>query len=372
MIKEFPKLYSRTKNGQIRSYSVVCLLDEDDGSAAISTIKKVEPDGKETVDTYLFNEGKNIGKSNETTPWEQCLLEAESAWRKQQDKGYSEVIPENDYNTDANGNMKPMLAMKFNAKLIKYPCIAQPKLDGVRSLSWIDDNGEVHITSRLGKEYNIPRIKAYLSDHKDMLPLDGELYNHNELTFQEIVSAVKKQTDLTDRITLTVYDKPVANVRCEDRINKLLADDFRDVTEDAPIRLLESRQCTCFDELDKYHDECVERGYEGIIIRNLDGLYEFGFRSRDLIKLKKFEDKEFKVIDVVEATGRDAGTAVFVLEADNGEAFNAKPQGSHELRERYLQNKEDLIGRMCTVQFQGLSDAGIPRFPSAIAVRDYE
>ena len=40
-----------------------------------------------------------------------------------------------------------------------------------------------------------------------------------------------------------------------------------------------------------------DKGYEGIIIRNIDGMYEFGFRSDNLIKLKVFDDKEFEIVE---------------------------------------------------------------------------
>lgn len=121
----------------------------------------------------------------------------------------------------------------------------------------------------------------------------------------------------------------------------------------------------------KYHEKCVANGYEGVIVRNLDGKYEFGFHSNDLIKLKTFDDAEFEIVDVVEATGRDAGTAVFVCKCKGGE-FNVKPQGTRELRAEYFKNGDKLIGKKVTVQYQGLSDDGIPRFPSAISIRDYE
>lgn len=138
------------------------------------------------------------------------------------------------------------------------------------------------------------------------------------------------------------------------------------------VQLTESRVLFSFEELKQYHDECVEKGYEGIIIRNYTGMYEFGFRSADLIKYKEFNTDEFKVVDIVEANGRDSGTAIFVLETKDGNTFRAKPQGSRELRSEYFSNPEKIIDKMCTVQYQGLTDAGIPRFPSAIAIRDYE
>ena len=125
------------------------------------------------------------------------------------------------------------------------------------------------------------------------------------------------------------------------------------------------------EEIWNYHEQCVSQGYEGVIIRNLKGTYEKGFRSSNLIKLKVFNDAEFKITDVIEASGRDAGTAIFVCECEGG-YFNVKPQGTRELRKEYFDNQYKLIGKMVTVQYQGLSDEGIPRFPSAVTIRDYE
>ena len=366
------KLYSKDKKGKVRSY---CVFMEDFDAvdkAIVYSVKMIEPDGKPTIDKKEFTKGKNIGKKNETTYFQQAMSEATSMLNKVRDKGYSEEIPEGTFNTDANGNMKPMLASPYKEGMVRYPCLCQPKLDGVRCLCWIDENDKIRTTSRLGKDYDIPHITEFFETHRTMLPLDGELYNHAELTFQEIVSAVKRVSDLTSKITLTVYDKPIENITCEERVMGILTDDFKHVSADAPVRLLESRVCHNFEEVDKYHDECVERGYEGVIMRNMDGVYEFGFRSRDLIKLKKFKDEEFRIVDVVEATGRDAGTGIFVVVTEDGKQFKAKPKGSVEFRKKYLADKDNIIGKMCTVKFQGLSDDGIPRFPVALAVRDYE
>ena len=44
----------------------------------------------------------------------------------------------------------------------------------------------------------------------------------------------------------------------------------------------------------------MQSGFEGVIIRNYKGLYEFGQRSSDLLKWKLFQDGEAKVLDSVE------------------------------------------------------------------------
>lgn len=395
IVREFPTLYALSKTGAIRVYNIVVTINNENKTATITTTKQSKIGGKETIDTYVFDKGVNIGKANETTYLEQALLEAESRFRKQKDLGYSEEMPSDDtvYNTDASGNMKPMLAISYDETKIQFPCVCQPKYDGVRCLTFEDENGEIHLLSRKGKEYIIPHIKQWANEHKYLLPLDGELYNHKELTFQEIVSAVKKESETTSRLSYVVYDIPVENMKfasmttfpytCSDyetdctivypgpnRLNRLCL--INELPDKGPIKISEYRICNSFDDIKHYHDECVEDGYEGIIIRNSDGIYEFGFKSSNLIKYKEFVDDEFDIIDVVEATGRDAGTAVFVCVTKDGKKFNVKPKGDKKLRSEYFSNREKYINKKLTVKYQGLSDDGIPRFPSGIAIRDYE
>lgn len=369
-ITRLPMLYALSKTGSVRSYEV--LVREEKNQAVVVTRKKVTLDGKWVEDEYPYTTGVNIGKANETTYLEQALRDAQSIWKKQLDAGFSTTMPKagEKFNTDASGNMKPMLAHGFNAKLIKFPCIGQPKYDGVRCLTFLNGSGEVKINSRKGKPYNIPHLKKWAEEHKELLPLDGELYNHKELTFQEIVSAVKKHSEITSKIRYVVYDRPVGDIPNGQRWeNTQLM--LSDLTPSDPVYLSGSRVLHNMDEAWEYHKECTDAGYEGIILRNMEGVYEFGFRSNDLIKLKTFDDSEFEIIGVVEATGRDEGTAIFVCKCKGGE-FNVKPQGSRELRAEYFERAKELIGKMVTVKYQGLSDEGIPRFPSAISVRDYE
>lgn len=366
----FPQMYALSKKGTIRVYNI--FVWNHGSYTELITKKKTTINGKWTEDRYTYTEGVNIGKSNETTHLQQALNEANSLINKLKDAGFTTTRPDPGakFNTDAEGNMKPMLAIPFNEKRIKFPCLCQPKYDGVRCITFVGNDGEIKILSRKGKPYKIPHLEKWAMEHRSMLPLDGELYNHKELTFQEIISAVKKESDITRKIRYVVYDRPVDGLDNKTRWSQLMNAALH-WEKDAPLYLSESRMCNNMEEIWAYHKECVSNGYEGVIVRNLDGLYEFGFRSNNLIKVKTFDDAEFKIVDVVEATGRDEGTAIFVCECDGG-TFNVKPQGSRELRAEYFNNAESLIGKMVTIQYQGLSDDGIPRFPSAISVRDYE
>lgn len=366
----FPRMYALSKKGTVRVYDISVEYKGD--HSVLSTKKKVTLNGKWQVDTYEYWVGVNIGKANETTFHEQALFEGQSIWNRLRDAGFTTTMPSADtkYNTDANGKIKPMLAIPYNEKKIKFPCLCQPKYDGVRCTISKDSDG-IHIISRKGKPYNIPHLAKWAEENWRILPLDGELYNHKELTFQEIISAVKKVSELTEKIKYVVYDRPIDCLTFDERWRGLVQDLRLFKYDTSPVYTSKVRLCHTLDDIMKFHEECVSWGYEGIIIRNLDGEYEYGFRSNDLIKYKHFDTDEFKIVDVEEATGRDAGTAVFVCSCEGG-TFNVKPQGTRELRKSYYGDREKLVGKMVTVQYQGLSDDRKPRFPSALTLRDYE
>ena len=81
---------------------------------------------------------------------------------------------------------------------------------------------------------------------------------------------------------------------------------------------------------------------------------------------------EYMIMDAEEARGRDVNTVVWICETPSGDSFKVRPKGSLEKREFWLKNKLKFIGKFLTVQYQNLTDAGIPRFPVGIGIRDYE
>lgn len=264
--------------------------------------------------------------------------------------------------------MKPMLATKYYQSQAKFPCFVQPKYDGVRCILHEGDDGTVHLTSRGGKEYDVPQIKAWGERHRACLPLDGEIYNHQELTFQQICSAVKCRSELTDKLRMVIYDTQIPGSFSSRW--KALKEIFKDAPTDSPVYLTQTFSARSEKDIKRWHKIFVSTGYEGAIIRNEDGIYTEG-RSNDLMKLKAFDTTEFEVIDVLEAGGLDAGTAIFKLKSNEYE-FCSRPTGSRSLRAQYLSDREELIGKMATVQHQGYSDAGVPRFPVLLNIRDYE
>lgn len=315
---------------------------------------------------YEIVHGKNIGRSNETSPEQQAELEAESRYKKQLDKGYRPTKGEL-----VELPLLPMLAADYlkQGHRIEYPCFGSPKLDGVRCLA-IRHEDRVELKSRGGKEYSVPpHIQEQLITIMRVGDIwDGELYIHGKY-LEEVVSAVKKWNDNTPDIEYIIFDM-VKNEAYEDRLIGMQA--LRRYTlscmEVPHIDVIEFCELQDDAHMKQKHKEYVSRGYEGIMLRNFEGMYESGKRSADLQKYKEFSDAEFQIVDVI--ADKDGG-AIFVVQnlfAPN--QFNVVG-GSHDQRKQWLTEKESLLGKWITIKYQTLyKDTKIPQFPTLVSFRE--
>lgn len=271
---------------------------------------------------------------------------------------------------------KPMLAHVYEpSKNPAFPCYVQPKLDGVRCLTYVEGNALVCM-SRNGKELHIPpAIHALPELVLDLmvkgLVLDGELYIHGQ-GFQTVVSVVKRR-DHPDapRLEYHVYDcfhhamDTYGGDSYEARL-RLLNKIWNECGPTMPegVRLVSTSRASDRAALDSAHASYVKAGYEGSIIRNPTFPYK-GSRSFGLLKRKDFLDDEFVVTAVEEGVGKNAGTAILVCRSVNGRQFTATAPGTYAEKARIWHAPTLFVGKKVTIRYQELSDDGIPRFPIA-------
>ena len=372
-----PTLYGRSTNGKIKTWNI-SVLKLADGSCFIETEHGYE-DGKKQLDQRLISEGKNIGRSNETTPYEQACSEAKSAYNRKKDDGYVDNkanIPSED-----EGMFLPMLAHRYDkhSAKIKFPCWVQPKLDGVRLVAR-KENDAVTMWSRKGKQIDIPdKISEQLCSFlENGQCVDGEIYVHN-WTFQRIVSAVKKKREDTDLLEYHIYDSPHKSLEFEERTPSFINDNIVYPNycsgwsnAGSQIKFVATYSSEDKESFDSYEQKFIELGYEGMMVRNKRSLYKYKHRSYDLQKVKRFVDKEYEIIGSKDGSGREAGLIIFKCLTDEGLEFDVRPMGSHEDRSEMWKNADKYIGKQLTVRYQELTDDGRPRFPVGVAVRDYE
>lgn len=355
-------LFGKSKNNKITQWSVFV-----DGSHVIVEYGYV--DGKKQFSEYTTT-AKNVGKANATTPEEQAVKEARALWVKQIERNlYRETLEELD-----NLVLLPMLAhdyTKYPHRLI-LPAYTQPKLDGVRALF-----NNCKFLSRKGVEYRLyctlyQQLKILFSAIDLPYGLDGELYAHG-LYLQQINSLVKndkKPIKQRSVVKYCIFDVPIPGIPFSERYAILVQ--IATLIDELNLDKLQVVKCdwvTNVADLEKIQASYVGAGYEGVMIRDPDGEYEYNNRSYSLLKYKKFQEKEFKIIAVDE--DKD-GQAVFVCELDDstGRTFGCKIRGTDEFRVGIIQMKEQYINKWLTVRYQDRTMDNIPTFGVGVNVRE--
>ena len=427
----FPKLYAQDKNGKIKVWTAAVLRSSASGAVA-SRITHGYINGKQQVAYRTCEAGKNIGRSNETSPLEQSISETRRKWLDKKDKeAYTENKPAdcgegygdlsgNDFG-DGGGDgdnasftrpFLPMLAQTFDPadleagskkkKVIKFPCFVQHKLDGLRCVSYATRSANdlvVCLQSRTGAFFTgLPHIAAalrpYLSQHPNIV-IDGELYT-DQMPFEELAGLIKKKKITAADVerlkkvkyhVYDIYDHQRYDMPFAERIGLLAAAVRRcgcvandthaagrilrsDTEAAAVVVLVRTEKITVLSEFRQLFAEFVESGYEGIMLRNAAGVYRANYRSNDLQKYKEFMEDEYRIIDFTQGEGRDAGAVIWVCETADGKEFTVRPRGTMEQRRAWFNEGASYIGKNVTVIYQELTEEGKPRFPVGKAVRE--
>jgi len=371
-------LYALASTGKIKSWKAIVHANDDNSATIIYTFGYVN--GTQQVQNKPVLKGKNIGKSNETNPFEQACKEVDSKADKKRDKGYQE-----DINT-LSTPILPMLALPFEKRKhnIEWPAFAQPKIDGVRCTCRLNEDGKLEMFTRKGKQFTaLPHIEKelmlFLQNKNDTsFYLDGELYS-DSLTFQELAGTVRREENTSNtlqQIYYIVFDCFNTNkdVKFKDRWESLKTQ-FDLITNPYTtyIKLIDTISVFSENDLREKHNEYIAEGYEGIIVRNSNGFYKLNHRSADLQKLKSFQDDEYIIINFKEGDGVEQGCVVWQCETGEGsKRFWVRPTGTRRERTLHFNNGNHYLGKQLTVRFQELTDDGIPRFPVGISIRNYE
>jgi len=364
------KLYKRTSTGATQ----VWWMEQSGGQYRTHS---GQLDGAITTSAWTVCEGKNIGRSNETTPEEQAAKEIEAQYTLKRKKGYTDSPDA----AQASTKFSPMLAKKFDDyedRLFKGKRIfSQPKLDGIRCIATAGG-----LFSRTGNAIvSVPHIMEALAPVFEMHPnliLDGELYNHDLCEdFNTIVSLSKKSKptveDLAESkrlIQYWVYDSPAS----DDFSSRAVRVDNVVQLVGLPLVKVDTHEVHTREELDRFYQMHLSDGFEGQIVR-VNASYQQK-RTDVLLKRKEFVDSEFEVVNIEEGVGNGAGIAkrAFLrLDIDPSRTFKADIVGTREWGRQVLAKKDSLIGKQVTViYFKQRTPDGIPRFGKIKAFHETE
>ena len=180
----------------------------------------------------------------------------------------------------------------------QFPLAATPKLDGIRALTIQND-----LVSRTMKTIPNEHIRtSLLSSGIKLHGLDGEIitYENGKMQPLNVVSGnVMRRAGKPDFVYHVFDDFTDANAHYIDRVNSHLAE----LEETGIVRRVMPTIIENADDLWVYESEHLNAGYEGVMVRRLDGHYKYGRateRDRILTKIKRFFDAEGEIIGFIE------------------------------------------------------------------------
>jgi len=216
------------------------------------------------------------------------------------------------------------------------------------------------LTSRGGEDYDlIPHLASEVAEMLSVLEttsLGCEVYIHGQ-HLQDITSAVKKPKDLSKSLELRVFglpdsDKTFGEV-C-DLLNKAPSLEF--------VKPCRSVTANSHEELDALHAKAVELGFEGLVIYNEKGTYQYNTRSSDAFKYKIALDAEFKIQSMtVDKNGNPKFLMEYIDVEGNTDTFSVTPKGTSEERKAMIPVFDtEYKGMWYTVEYEMLSKIGKP------------
>lgn len=357
-----PVLYHKSKDGSLRQWRTWA-----DGTTVRTEYGVV---GGALQTSAYTAKPTNVGRSNERDAEAQAIFEAAALHEFKLSRKYS-ITPEK----AEEELFLPMLATDIEKiKKPTYVGHAQPKLDGVRCIASLAD-GAVQLMSRSGKPYSVPHIEEallpILSSNPGLI-LDGELYAHG-LSCQTVTSLVKRNQPETLKIGYFVYDIPAVGGRdalsSQERMQMLIDGTFIKETA-GPIFTAPTHEVSTKEEVYDLQRAFIQDGYEGAMLRLPETPYEWGYRSKGLLKIKTFNDLEAEVIGAREGEGKMTGCVVWLCKTTDGKEFEASHACTMEQRATYWRERAKYIGKKLTVKHFGTTDDGVPRFPVGKVFRD--
>lgn len=405
MNTDFKTLVSKDSKGKIR---VVEISYEGNETTRIYTIYRYtgQFEGKMTKQPEII---VDRGKATRNIH-EQVELQFNALVKGYKDKGYIELKNEIDnYSSEelyklfgdapagTNGVVKPMLAKQADkvtkTDIFNKKWIASRKIDGLRCIIYLGDDGKLHTSSRGATNYDSamfeilthPSLIKLFKNNKGLM-LDGECYHHG-YTLQQINSIARTQKVAKDLEILQFYwyDIVDLNTPFKNRLAKMnsIATELKEygseigwepdrIFKDNELRIqfVPQIEVSGWDNMMKLHNEYVSEGWEGLVIRDPERPYKPNGRTNDMIKIKVYKDDCFKVVGK-EAGLRGSEDMVFIMQMSDGRTFKAKPFGDREQKQEYWINFEEKYnGHIGECKFFYYSDDGIPLQPAFKAFRD--
>ena len=281
---------------------------------------------------------------------------------------------------------KPLLAGKFDSEKAKFPYAATPKIDGIRFLM-VGGAALTRSFKPIRNEYLQKILSSNLPDG-----IDGELTSGS--TFQECSSIMRIKGEPDFKVWIFDFVNPNDEIKpYKERMNELRKfESFNIPSYEILFPTIVSNQ----EQIDQLMIKNLNAGYEGLMLRDPNGIYKFGrssVKENILLKVKEFMDDEAEIIafrekmintneglkdnfgrtkrsscqDGLKPSGTLGG---LILRNSEGLEFSCGSGLNDALRDEIWKNKSKYLGKLVKYKFMSKGIKDLPRHPVFMGFRD--
>ena len=241
------------------------------------------------------------------------------------------------------------------------------KLDGHRLVMIKDHNGNIEFRTRQGKPMeDLVDIERECQNLPNGIVLDGELIavNRDNLHSKDLYALTTKlcrkkgikrdlEFNVFDYIPYDDFVNGHSDIKCSKRkeiVHNLIEMDCGNWVIEVPV--LYSGDDTSM--VEKLLDEITEAGGEGVMVNLSDAPYDCK-RTANILKVKKFNEADVRVLDLLEGTGKNKGRlgSITIQFEHEGELWTCDcGSGFYEDElDLYWKNKDLLLGKIVTIKY---------------------
>lgn len=339
----------------------------------------------------------------------QAVFNCRSMYRKKISDGYRT-------DNQASFNEKwlsPMLSQQYNSKsIVSWPVSAQTKVDGIRCMISRIENNVVAFTRKHHPIMFIDHIIDEATHIINCLPprsvIDGELYivGRARIDIKAQVVAVSvdnksifKRPEHVEELKYYMFDVrlpntlPPQDLVMEARYARLVNACMMCVDNGVQFNhcvILDNFICHNETELMNLYNEHMKYGHEGIMVKQMANgdfvktskqyirsLYKGGSHCVNIMKMKRYEETEVMIHEVVEASkgaARTKGCAMIItydFDPQRRIPVRIRPSADVETQKLWFKHPEMIVGRIITVKYTELDrNSGIPQHCTMVDFRD--
>jgi len=251
---------------------------------------------------------------------------------------------------------------------IKFPAIAQTKMDGMRA-NIIIENSKVSVFSRNGKPIQTFNRFDDITDLNNIV-LDGELLvvDKNKILDRKTGNGIINKAIVSDKRKTTILES-------ESEMFKIILWDMIDINgwksgfdpepyttrlgklksmkSDKRYGMVNSQTVEDLDETMILFNKMLKAGQEGLILKNQDMPWE-NKRSFHMVKIKEVKEIDLLIVDWIPGTGKYEGM-LGALKCRNHDGTIEVSVGSGFVdKERQELTPANTIGKICAIKYNDI------------------